>query len=206
MIISYEQFDDKLKKLVIFRAKNFVTTDCDVNTLIDLVYNDIANDVNLAYDKYAYTISDETLITLPKDNSTDTAEATLYYKDVYDIVDEDDNTLAKAIVKTYVDTYRYISDNYRASNNGKTIYFIRSVVPSIETLDNMMYSKIMQVMIEGIMYHIQASIPDPSDGQVTNLTAQRYFAAKTQLKNSLPQVDYIKKHVKYGDNYGSIGL
>lgn len=198
MIKSYENFKDSIERLIIFRAKNFAVTDCDVGILIDIVYTDIANEINLKYEKYPYLISDDTMIILPKNDTAKVSEITVTYKDVFDIVDEDDNTIVDEIIKTDTDQYRYVHDEYREKNKGKQIFFIRSIIPDISTLDNRMYNKLSNAMVEGIMYQIQESIPAPTDRDMINFTIQRYFKAKEALLNSLPQVSYVRKRVLYG--------
>ncbi len=202
MISSYESFLTQLEAAIIFRSKNFVNTDCDIHVLTAMVYTDIANEMNLRYEKYPYIINDEILIYLDTDILDVDLETIGTYKDVYDIVDQYDNTLMKEIVKTDTNTYRYVHDQYRKNNIDATIYFVRSVIPDISQLDNRLYNKLLAVMIEGIMWHIQASIPATADGQIINLALQRYYSQKTALLNSMPQVQYIKKRVNVGDDYG----
>ena len=201
MLTSYSAFKDRLISVIKIRSRNFVNTDCDIDALAHIVYNDIISEVNLKWYKQPYVISDEELIVLPANNivGDDTATVTEFYKRVYDIVDEDDCNITDYIIRTDNDTYRYISLEYRDYNKGKTIYFVRSVAATIETLNLEQYHLILSAMVEGIMYYVQASIPDPNDGQTVNLAYQRYVAEKKKLINKLPQVQYVPKHVRITD-------
>ncbi len=205
MIINYITFTDQITAIIKLRSKNFVNTNCDIANLISMVYTDIMNEVNLTYEKYPYTISDDKIITLTNEKlDTDGLTVLTIYKEVFDIVDEHDDTLGKQILKTDNSKYRYVDDLYREDNKGKTIYFVRSTIPAIDSLDSKMYNKMFVALVEGLMYHIQASIPDTADGQIINLQYQRYYAAKKELLNSLPQVAYIPKHANERSDYGDI--
>ena len=201
MLTSYENFIFDLNNTIKYRAKNFVNTDCDINTLIHLAYNDIASNINIEWEKYPYIISEDEIIELPFSDATDIDSLAIrkVYKDVHDIVDENDIDLSKIIIRTDENRYKYLYSSYKTDNIGKTIYFIRSFIPNIKNLPLKLYHLIFHAMIEGIMYHIHASIPDPSDGQVTNAVYQRFYAEKAKLINTFPQIQYVQKHVRITD-------
>ena len=199
MINTYEQFKDTVIKTIVFRAKNFAVTDCDIENLIDVVFADISDNVNMAWEKYEHIVdgSIETFtIPVTNINPEDTERIiTRVYKPVLDIVDGDDNDMSKLIILTDNDEYRFHNDSARRYLDGKSLYFVRAYSPSIETLDVEMYSMILPVVIEGLMFHIQASIPDTIDGKAIGYQQSRYHVAKSTLINKLPQIQYVPKTV-----------
>ena len=58
LIKSYTEFEELLIKLIKMRSRNFVNTDCEIGSLIELVYNDINEHCVLGWEKYAIVVDD----------------------------------------------------------------------------------------------------------------------------------------------------
>ena len=58
MIKNYDEFHEQLIAAVKFRSRNYVNTDCDIDILIQTVYNDIADNITLEFTETEYILTD----------------------------------------------------------------------------------------------------------------------------------------------------
>ena len=56
MTNTYSDFISRIGSVIKIRSKNFVNTDCSIEELIRLVYNDIMTKINLSFVKDEYLI------------------------------------------------------------------------------------------------------------------------------------------------------
>lgn len=183
MVVSYKDFKAQLEGMVKLRSRNYVNTDCDIDVLIHTVYHDIATEINLKYNKTEVVLTDTTVIEL------DGEDANIIYGETIQILNSEGYNITSAFQRINYHTYQDHT-GYIASHIGETIYFVRSEFRSIENAGKKIYNLLMPAMIEGIMYYIQGSIPSQVDGQLDNASYQRFYKAKDDIKNLLPQFEY----------------
>ena len=199
MIFDYIDFKKNLEKIIKIRSVNYHGTPEDTETLINVVYDDIQYNVLMAYIRQPYMVHEDHTFLLANDNATgkpDYLEATEYYTDVLDIVDERDVSLLDYIHEREhglwaIDDFKKCSCECKLKE-GDTVYFIRKKIGKIDHLEPEIYQKLMTAMTEGIMYHIQNAIPSNEDAQIGNYSYQRFFNAKKDLQNNMPQ--YASPH------------
>lgn len=192
-INTYAEFIDSLEKSIIFRAKNFVTTDCDFENLVNDVYDDIMRDVKLKWITQTILVEKNVYnYELENDNTLEVADPELieYYGETFDIVDEYFDDVSMYI--TEPETGIIIMDEDFVSRNiGRQVFLLRSKIPPLVSLDALLYRAIKTAMVEGLMFQIQDAIPSQIDGQLANAGYQRFFAAKKVLKEKYPQRKWL---------------
>lgn len=191
MIKQYSDWEEQIVKMIKIRSANYVETDCDIEALIDTVYQDINNTVMLNRYKQSHLVQDVGSFTILNDDGDvgDPNSMRTRYTDVLDIVDEYDVSILERLHKTNESSWTW--NNYGGCTDngvpahfvGETIYFIRKSVTEIDRLPLEMLSKLTNPMLEGIMYYIQTALPNQVDGQVGNWSYQRYFNAKKAIMN-----------------------
>ncbi len=198
MTNTYSDFISRIGSVIKIRSKNFVNTDCSIEELIRLVYNDIMTKINLSFvkDEYLMDGSESFKIKIDNQDKEDpSSEITEYYGEPSDIVDADDYCITELLQKIDDYTYKWISSELAEQFNTKYISFVRPVHYDMEYLPGRLYHDIFPSMIEGVMYHIEVSIPSQTDGQLSNLTYQRYYQERQNLINRFPQVQYVDKNI-----------
>ncbi len=203
MINTYDNFVDRIGSTIKIRSKNFVNTDCNIEELTKMVYSDIMTKINLGYIKDGYLMDGSQTFEIRSDDRDPddlTFTTTEIYGTVMDIVDEDDYDISKFLQQVDNYTFKWVTENLVSDFDGKYIYFVRPVHYDIVTLPVNFYHDIFPAMIEGIMYHIEVSIPSQVDGQLSNLTYQRYYQERQVLLNRFPQVQYVEKNIPKRNN------
>ncbi len=197
MLVSYENFKTGFVSMIKIRSKNYVNTDCDIDAILSTVYADVSTQIIFEWVKQSYTVVDEYSVVLPTNNIVggDASTITEEYGEVMDIVDDEDMSINKILAKVDTCTYKWLYEEYRDSHIGDAIYFVRPVVYRLEHLPSDMYDKLFTALLEGVMYHIQLSIPSQGDTQAGNLAYQRYFSEKQKLLNLHPQIQYVDKNM-----------
>ncbi len=201
MLLDYNDLLTHLENMVKIRAANYVSLDCDIEALIYTVYEDIQQTVLIdIYKQEHIIVEDETDIVLRNNNAPvmgngyDEASATARYTDVLDIVDKNDISILKELHNSDTDTWTW--NNYTSCDTvpcctvhtvGDPIYFIRKKILEVKYLTPDIYNRILNAMLEGIMYYIQTALPSAIDDKVGNWSYQRFFNAKKALVNLQPQ-------------------
>ncbi len=202
MLLNYADLLTHLENIIKIRAANYVSLDCDIETLLYTVYEDIQQSVLIDEYKQEHVITEnETTIYLRNNNAPvmgnayDEAKVTERYTDVLDIVDKYDLSISKKLHKTNVDTWRWNEyapgklDTYCIEYEvGDSIYFIRKKILEVKYLTPDIYNRLLTALTEGIMYYIETAIPSEIDTQVGNLSYQRFDKAKTDLRNRSSQI------------------
>ncbi len=204
MLTSYEEFEKALIVMLRVRSKNYVNTDCDIVTILDLVYSDISSTININWVKTIHAVIDEDIIYLASNDIQDGNVSTLTeeYGVVHDIVDDEDYDIGNLLFQVNDNAYRWKTSDAKEAFIGKDIFFIRPVIYKLNSLPFRFYDKLFTVLVEGVMYHIEASVFNPNDIEAGNLSYQRYYAAKNKLINDYPQVQYIDKNLPVRINNG----
>ncbi len=209
MINSFEDFETHVINMIKIRSKNFVNTDCDMDVLINLVYTDIMTKIILDWTKDEYLCDGSETITI-KENNFDSTIIDFVVTEKYglptDIVDEYDYHIDKVLERVNTYEYKFVTEDLADEFNGKNIYFIRPIEYDITTLPSRYYDEILNALIEGIMYHIEVSIPSQVDGQISNMFYQRYFSEKQKLVDKYPQVQYVDSNFPKRTIYGRYSL
>lgn len=200
--MKYEEFIQKLKDALSIKLKNYYVAN-QVDSIIDVVYNEIMTECNLAW-LYEFiepecesdsccTSSNKYDFVPGKSNSIKLPESYKYADlvEIYAVTCVDGTPLDKAIDmvgdRLYTTNINFeLMYMCRSDTNLPTIVFIWKCVPDIMNLEDGLYNEILQPMIEGVTYYMQGSIPSQVDGQLDNLSYQRFFNAKKQLKNDHP--------------------
>ena len=187
----YEDFKERIKKNIIFRAKNFVTTDCDFDMLIDTVYNEITNDVYLGFSTNEIILKKDILMyVLDNEAVEELEEGDLSNYSIYgpttDIVDSNFYDISLYVINNNPGEYIFPYD-YIDKNQDSPVYIKRVLIENVKKLSNAMYKMLFPAMMEGILFYIQDAIPSQVDSQIGNLHYQRFHAKKEILRDKLPQ-------------------
>ena len=202
MIRTYEEFLDDLNALLVIRSRNFVNTDCDLNALIQLVYNDINEHCVLGWEKYEVTIDDITdIVTAPANNeeNNDVLTITKYYGSITAITDKNGTDVTKIFKKISKYEYQFINETLWEEFYDDTIHLYMSIHTSLETLNPKVYHNILMAMLEGVMYHIQRAIPNPDDLYAVDNAYKVYTREKDKLLDNKPQYYTVDKNALIGD-------
>jgi len=188
MISSYDEFKEELESFIIFRSKNYVNTDCNISMLVDIVWDEITSDINVMWEVEDVLIDGTQRIYDIASMVADTDGKVLkYYKDITSIVSDEFVDIDLFFDVLEGNQIQINDTNFLADQDGRTIQLMRRVVPAIEILGLEMYGMVRNALVEGVMYHIETSVPSQQDSQVANLQYVRYFNARKQLKEHLPQ-------------------
>jgi len=195
MLVSYEAFRLRVIANLKVRSANYVNTDCDIRTIIATVYDELQNEILFSvYKQEHILVKDQKDITLVNDNHSEESGLPVseMYRDVLDIVDENDVSILDLLHETSYSVWRW--NNYSqcmgnsvSLSDGRPIYFLRKRVHSIETLPPEYYAKILTAMLEGVMYYVESAIPSQPDTAVANWSYKRYYNAREALKNEMSQ-------------------
>ena len=186
MINNYTDFEESLRASIIFRAKNFVITDCNFENLMNDVFDDIMRDVKIAWTTQTIIIEDGIYNYELENSSVDEDANTEYYGSSFDIVGEAFEDISNFMTEPEDGTL-IIDEHFANRNVGGKVFVLRVKIPAITSLKTLDYRNIKTAMIEGLLYQIQDSIPSQIDGQLGNFGYQRFFAAKKVLKEKYPQ-------------------
>ena len=74
-----------------------------------------------------------------------------------------------------------------------------SIHTSLTTLNPKVYLNILIAMLEGVMYHIQRSIPNPMDLNSVDNAYKVYDREKDKLLDNKPQYYTVDKNALIGD-------
>ncbi len=197
MLVSYDDFEKQMIEMLIIRSKNYVHTDCDLTALINTVYGDICSEIIFAYVKQSYTIVDEYAVVLKSNNISNDNVLTIteVYGEALDFVDANDMDIGMYLARVDLNTYKWTIEEYRDTHLGDVISVVRAVTYKLEHLPVKFYDRLFTSIIEGVMYHVQLSIPSQGDTQAGNLAYQRYYSEKKKLLNLFPQVQYVSKNM-----------
>ena len=207
MVRNYNGFRKQIEQFVVLRSRNYVNTDCNIDMLLHIVFAEIATEVKLMWDVQQLVFNaDQLTYDLPKyevleaskdgkddeeyPEEDDNAYASKYFTDIYDIVDMEGNDISSMFTQVDSNTLM-ITQEILDANIDSEFQVLRSVVPSVKSIEPWLYQLLLKPMIEGIMFNIQDSIPSQVDGQLGNLQYQRFFNAKKILKKLLPQRRWI---------------
>ncbi len=202
MLTSYSAFEKALVTMLRVRSKNYVNTDCDIVAIIEVVYSDLSSNIIFNWVKHWHLVDDREIILLPRNNisNDDVLTLTEEYGVVTDIVDENDRCIKNLLFRVNENEYKWTSEEAMKEYIDRSIAFVRPVIYKIDSLPIRFYDKVFTAMLEGIMYHIQLSIPSDGDTQAGNLAYQRYYSEKQKLLNLYPQVQYVDKNIPIMEN------
>lgn len=186
MIKTYTEFEEFLDKAIIYRSKNYVNTDCSISTLIELVYQAITNEVIFFYKLQEITYNGAADLILQNDNGNDEL-----YGPVLDVCDENLTDISDLMIFS-TEPNLVFKDEYTADAFiGKKIIVLRPLVKDVKKLDMSMYNIIAPCVIEGLMYHIEESVPSPVDNQIAANAYKKFMLEIDKLRNKFPQIQKI---------------
>lgn len=186
MIKNYVEFEEFLDKAIVYRSKNYVNTDCSISTLIELVYQSITNEVIFFYTLQEIDYNTPADLILPNDNGVDEL-----YGPVLDASDEQLNDISDLLIFS-TEPNLVFKDEYTADYfKGKKVIVLRPVTKDVKNLDMTTYNMLVPCMIEGLMYHIEESVPSPVDNQIARNAYAKFMAEIEKLRNKLPQIQKI---------------
>ena len=215
MIRSYKDFKERLDNMLIIRSKNYVNSDCDIDLLAETVFQNIAHEVALKWRIFSFTIdNNQDVYDLPKTNEDDipptssgtAGEFTEYYAETFDMVDGNGDSVANFFAEPTDGEYFVNNQEFQSQMDGQEVFVVRRAIPDIKNLDIMLYDKIFSAMLEGIIYHIQDSVPSQTDGQLANLSYQRFFNEKKKLLATMPQYRWMDGMQIGSTSFGQLSL
>ena len=191
MVSLYESFIDDLTQILVFRAKNFVVTDCDLHAITDSVYDDICRDVRLEYViQHIPLVKGTYEYQMPNYETSDDPNSPQvnydYFLEMTDIVDDEMNNL-ELLTRVPSNGLFVLDKDLVDSHDGKDIHVMRNAQKNLRHLSAEKYNLIKPAMIDGLLYYIQDSIPSQVDSAIANLQYQRFYNGKKALIQRLPQ-------------------
>ena len=195
--MNYNEFKTQITELAKIKLTNYRLTTNDIANLISLVFEDIASQVNLDFYRATVAIDSDTNLfdTNPHAGTGTVPNTGLLIK----VEDERGMNISKLFkeVSTGVYTVDYhacveVDDAWLVEHDGEDVVFIKELIPDVTKLTPQLYSLLLPVVLEGIIYHAQDAIPNPTSSNVpyaeTGAHDDRYNHRIQQLKNKLPQV------------------
>jgi hypothetical protein len=170
-------------------------TQNDIVFLANQVYLEIAMDVELEY-RNQEVVLDKNTKKYDVDALNTITDNTLWLG-VINILDDEGYSISDIFTEEEKGVFTVgvyedpIVDRWLSNNDGKTIYFVRQVIPDIEMLDSRLQLIIMDALLEGMMYYTEGQIPTQVDAAVANTSYQRYYNARKQLKETFSQKPII---------------
>lgn len=194
--MTYNDYLIKITETMKIRSSNYRLSQNDIIYLANNVFTEIGTEVVLEF------IPQRVLI----DKNVNEYDINALYTqigneiplDVMSIFDYNGDSIEDKFKEIEPNVFRVNTSIYEGTNDlildwlhGEECVFYRQVIPDIETLSTKLQTLIFNCLIEGMMWYTQDNIPNPiSSGNPqseTNLYYQRYYKARENLKNLLPQ-------------------
>jgi hypothetical protein len=199
MLNSYDEFEKNMIDIIKVRSKNYTNTNCNIRAIIEVVYNEIIEEVNIDWIFQEYTIKeDKKLIVLPENNGDPTQDPELVpterYGEVYDIINYAGLDMSDLFQAVDEGVFQFLNESLHQQYIGETFIFVRPKRIDIQALSPKYLNALYRALVEGIMYHIEVSVPSQVDVTFSNYTYQRYYNARKELINKFPQIKYYEKY------------
>ncbi len=188
------EFEKKIYDRVKLGFTNYNITEEEINTLTNIVYEDIASEINLMNAIQCVKIEDNKHIYDLDHYIVKDAENYSVIGDTYKIVDEDNIDVGWYFTESCQDTFEIKPMqrcNFWSCYADHFIHFYRHTIPNIEVLTNDVQIAIQSALIEGIKERLVEIYPAPIGSQVPLGEEQQkttnYESAKYKLLNKYPQ-------------------
>lgn len=194
--MTYNDYLIKITNTMKLRSSNYRMTQNDIIYLANNVFIEIATEVVLEFIAQSVTI-DKNINEYDIDNLYTQVGAEIPL-DVMSIYDFNGDSIAKEFKEITPNVFRVNRTIFEETNelildwlDGEDCIFYRQVIPDITTLSTKLQMIIFNALIEGMLWYTQDNVPNPTSSgtpqQETNLYYQRYYKARENLKNLLPQ-------------------
>jgi len=180
---------DTVLDIVKIRAVNYRLTSDEFDSLFDYVYRDITSTITTK------KVDIEVTVTKGADIYLDAPEEYILHNVIgASEKDSGDDVLMyfkfdKPLAPELNDDCLHLEycgffDIYGAS---PVVVFECTASTIPQNLDERIVDLLVPVVVEGILYNTESYIPSGVDAQIANVSMQRYYSAKKQLEELLPQ-------------------
>lgn len=194
--MTYNDYLIKTTETMKIRSSNYRMTQNDIIYLVNNVFTEIATEVILKFNKQEVLMSaDQKEYDL---DSLYTPSGNEILLDVMSIRDSNGLEISELFNEVSPNVFQYkdfVHDDtvelFMDMYDAETITFWRQEIPDIETISSKIQTIIFNALVEGILWYTHDNIPNPvssnSPQGETNMYYQRYYKARENIKNLLPQ-------------------